>query len=41
MRSAFLSDLAKSDEVTLEKWKRRPVDVRLKELIGRMWEYWL
>jgi len=41
MQAAFLADLAKSDEVTLEKWKRRPVDVRFKELIGRMWEYWL
>jgi cardiolipin synthase len=41
MQEAFRADLAKSDEVTLEKWKRRPVDVRLKELIGRLWEYWL
>ncbi len=41
MQEAFLADLAKSDEVTLEKWKRRPIDVRLKELIGRLWEYWL
>ena len=41
MRAAFLSDLRKSDEVTLAKWKQRPVDVRFKELIGRMWEYWL
>jgi cardiolipin synthase len=41
MRAAFLADLKKSDEVTLAKWKRRPVKVRFKELIGRMWEYWL
>jgi len=41
MQAAFLADLEKSDEVTLEMWKRRPVNVRLKELIGRMWEYWL
>jgi len=41
LRAAFSADLAKSDEVTLAKWKRRPVSVRMKELIGRMWEYWL
>jgi cardiolipin synthase len=41
MRAAFERDLAASHEITLEAWKRRPVDVRLKELFGRMWEYWL
>jgi cardiolipin synthase len=41
MRAAFRADLAKSDEVTLAGWKRRPVSVRMKELVGRMWEYWL
>lgn len=41
MRAAFLADLKKSDEVTLKRWKQRSVDVRVKELIGRMWEYWL
>jgi len=41
MRDAFQADLAESDEVTLEKWKHRAVDVRIKELIGRLWEYWL
>lgn len=41
MRAAFSADLAKSDEVTLAKWKKRPVSVRIKELVGRLWEYWL
>lgn len=41
MRAAFLADMKKSNAVTLAKWKRRPVNVRFKELIGRMWEYWL
>jgi len=41
MRGAFLADLAESNEITLEKWRRRSLDVRVKELLGRMWEYWL
>jgi cardiolipin synthase len=41
MRAAFLDDLAKSEEITLEKWRRRALDSRIKELIGRFWEYWL
>ncbi len=41
MRAAFLADVAKSDPITLDKWRNRPVSVRVKELIGRMWEYWL
>lgn len=41
MRAAFIADLDKSDEITLEKWRRRPLNVRVKELLGRLWEYWL
>ncbi len=41
MRAAFLADLAKSDEITLKKWRQRPLNTRAKELIGRFWEYWL
>jgi cardiolipin synthase len=41
MRTAFIADLASSDEITLEKWRNRPVGVRVKELIGRTWQYWL
>lgn len=41
MRAAFIADLAKSDEITLEKWQRRPLGTRSKELFGRLWEYWL
>jgi cardiolipin synthase len=41
MRAAFIADLNRSDEITLAQWKRRPVDARLKELIGRIWQYWL
>ena len=41
MRAAFLADLAESEAITLEKWQRRSLDVRVKELLGRSWEYWL
>ncbi|MEO6024378.1 MAG: phospholipase D-like domain-containing protein [Burkholderiales bacterium] len=41
MRTAFERDLAGSKSITLAEWKRRPLSIRLKELFGRMWEYWL
>lgn len=41
MRAAFLADLDKSEQITLGKWRRRPLDARVKELLGRLWEYWL
>ena len=41
MRAAFDGDLAASKPITLEEWERRPIGVRVKELFGRMWEYWL
>ncbi|TVT84350.1 cardiolipin synthase [Pseudomonas sp. H3(2019)] len=41
MRAAFLADLLKSNEITLEKWQQRSLGVRVKEQFGRLWEYWL
>ncbi|HEX2541572.1 MAG TPA: cardiolipin synthase [Caldimonas sp.] len=41
MRAAFERDLAASRAITLDDWLRRPVGVRLKEMFGRIWEYWL
>lgn len=41
MQTAFMADLAKSNEITLEKWQRRSFAVRAKEQMGRLWEYWL
>ena len=41
MREAFEKDLAASEPITLERWHQRPAAVRMKEMIGRMWEYWL
>jgi cardiolipin synthase len=41
VQAMFDKDLAASDAITLEQWKRRPLDLRLKELFARLWEYWL
>jgi cardiolipin synthase len=41
MRAAFERDLAASGEITLQQWQRRGMVVRMRELFGRMWEYWL
>ena len=41
MRAAFDADLAQSDEVTLAQWQQRSVDLRVKEMFARLWEYWL
>jgi len=41
MQAMFDKDLAGSDEVLLRQWKRRTLDLRIKELFGRVWEYWL
>ena len=41
MRAAFERDLAASGEITLQQWQRRGMFVRMQELFGRMWEYWL
>ena len=41
VKSMFDKDLAASDQITLEKWQQRPLDLRIKEMFGRIWEYWL
>jgi cardiolipin synthase len=41
MRAVFSEDQAKSDEITLDKWRHRPLDVRAMETFGRLWLYWL
>ena len=41
MRAAFERDLAASEPIMLDAWLRRPVGTRLKEIFGRLWEYWL
>ena len=37
----FERDLAASDEIVLEQWRRRPLHLRLQEGFARLWAYWL
>ena len=41
MRASFDVDLAQSDEVTLSQWQGRTLDLRVKEMFARLWQYWL
>ena len=41
IQAMFNKDLAASEPVKLEDWERRSLDIHLKELVARLWEYWL
>jgi cardiolipin synthase A/B len=41
MRAAFERDVAGSKQITLEQWQRRSIDMRVKEIFSRLWQYWL
>ena len=41
VQAMFDRDLAASEAITLEAWQRRGLDLRVKELFARAWEYWL
>lgn len=41
MRAAFERDVAHSDQVILEQWRRRSTILRLKEWFSSLWQYWL
>jgi cardiolipin synthase len=41
LQAMFARDLAASDEITLEKWRNRPLNQRIKESFARAWKYWL
>jgi len=41
MRAAFESDVAQSEQITLEAWQRRPIGLRVKESFAKLWQYWL
>jgi cardiolipin synthase len=41
MEAMFQDDLRGSIRIDLDTWQRRPLDVRMKEWMGRAWEYWL
>ncbi len=40
-RASFQVDLAQSESITLAEWRRRGIDLRLKEEVSRWWQYWL
>jgi cardiolipin synthase len=41
VQAMFDKDLAASDAITLEQWERRPLHLRAKESVARLWAYWL
>jgi len=41
VQAMFDRDLAGSDEVLLPAWQQRPLTLRVKELLARVWAYWL
>ena len=41
LQAMFDRDRAESDVITLAQWERRSIDLRLKEIFARAWEYWL
>jgi len=41
VQTMFDRDLTASEAITLEQWRRRPLDLRFKEWFARVWEYWL
>jgi cardiolipin synthase len=41
MESMFEDDMRGSVRIDTEQWERRPVNVRMKEWFGRIWQYWL
>lgn len=41
VQAMFAKDLVASDAITLEQWRHRSLDLRVKELFARVWEYWL
>ncbi len=41
MEAMFASDLAESDQVLLEKWRKRPLTDRLKQWFAHVFKYWL
>lgn len=41
MQAMFATDLAASGEITLPGWQARSLDNRVREIAGRLWQYWL
>ena len=41
VQAMFDRDLGASDEVLLPVWQQRPLTLRVKEMLARVWAYWL
>jgi cardiolipin synthase len=41
LQTMFDRDLAASDSISLGQWRARPLNWRAKEVLARVWEYWL
>jgi len=41
MEAMFEKDIAESDQIHLEQWKKRPLAERMKEWLSRLLQYWL
>ena len=41
VQAMFDRDLAESEAITLTNWRQRPLDLRAKEWLAALWEYWL
>lgn len=41
LRMSFESDVANSEQITLDKWRWRSIGTRAKEAFARVWQYWL
>jgi cardiolipin synthase len=41
MRAVFEGDVGQSEQITLERWRRRSIGLRAKEMFSRLWQYWL
>jgi cardiolipin synthase A/B len=41
MEGLFLIDQAQNEEIRLDEWRQRSISQRLKEMLGRLFDYWL
>jgi cardiolipin synthase len=41
MQAMFDADVAASEAITLEGWRRRPLADHMREAVAQVWRYWL
>jgi cardiolipin synthase len=41
VRALLQRDMANSLPITLQAWRRRPLEERMRELGARLWQYWM